>query len=286
MAIARRRRYSGDQESGCDFRCHSSLARRDRARALRWRHRAGAVAARRSSARPGRSPPTTVAPPATYATPRTPWGEPDLQGVWSSDDTTRHSARRGPQQLGHRALPDRPGVRRRGRSRSRTAPRSAENAIGTFRNDFATPRVPADVAHRRSAGRPHAGGHSRGREARARRATAARSATARSTPSRTSRSTTAASRAASSARCCASSTATATASSRRPGMVAISYEMIHDTRVIYTDGRPHIDHGIRQYLGDSRARWEGDDARRRDHQPHRQDEHRRATATACATATR
>jgi len=40
--------------------------------------------------------------------------------------------------------------------------------------------------------------------------------------------------------------------------VAISYEMIHDTRVFYTDGRPHLSPSIRQYLGDSRARWEGD----------------------------
>jgi hypothetical protein len=40
--------------------------------------------------------------------------------------------------------------------------------------------------------------------------------------------------------------------------VAISYEMIHDTRIIYTDGRPHINNGIRQYLGDSRGWWEGD----------------------------
>ena len=43
-----------------------------------------------------------------------------------------------------------------------------------------------------------------------------------------------------------------------PGVVAITYEMIHDTRLIYTDGRPHINNGIRQYLGSSRARWEGD----------------------------
>ena len=43
-----------------------------------------------------------------------------------------------------------------------------------------------------------------------------------------------------------------------PGIVAFSYEMIHDTRIIYTDGRPHIGQSIRQYLGDSRARWEGD----------------------------
>jgi hypothetical protein len=43
-----------------------------------------------------------------------------------------------------------------------------------------------------------------------------------------------------------------------PGMVAITYEMIHDTRVIYTDGRPHLNTRIRGYLGDSRGRWEGD----------------------------
>jgi hypothetical protein len=42
-----------------------------------------------------------------------------------------------------------------------------------------------------------------------------------------------------------------------PGMVVISYEMVHDTRVIYTDGRPHLGQGVRQYLGDSRGRWEG-----------------------------
>jgi hypothetical protein len=44
-----------------------------------------------------------------------------------------------------------------------------------------------------------------------------------------------------------------------PGMVAVNYEMIHDTRVFYTDGRPHLNQAIRQYLGDSRARWVGDE---------------------------
>jgi hypothetical protein len=43
-----------------------------------------------------------------------------------------------------------------------------------------------------------------------------------------------------------------------PNQVVISYEMIHDTRVIPTDGRPHSGPGLRQYLGDSRGRWEGD----------------------------
>ncbi len=42
-----------------------------------------------------------------------------------------------------------------------------------------------------------------------------------------------------------------------PGYVAISYEMIHDTRVIPLDGRPRMNGAVRQYMGDSRGRWEG-----------------------------
>jgi hypothetical protein len=33
--------------------------------------------------------------------------------------------------------------------------------------------------------------------------------------------------------------------------------MMHDTRIIPLDGRPHISPNIRQYMGDSRAHWEG-----------------------------
>jgi len=43
-----------------------------------------------------------------------------------------------------------------------------------------------------------------------------------------------------------------------PGVVAITYEMIHDTRLIYTDGRPHAHQGVRGYFGSSTGRWEGD----------------------------
>ena len=42
-----------------------------------------------------------------------------------------------------------------------------------------------------------------------------------------------------------------------PGYVTITHEMMHDTRVIPLDGRPHLSPRIRQYMGDSRARWEG-----------------------------
>jgi hypothetical protein len=42
-----------------------------------------------------------------------------------------------------------------------------------------------------------------------------------------------------------------------PGHVVIVYEMIHDTRIIPLDGRPHVGDGIRLWNGDSRGRWEG-----------------------------
>jgi hypothetical protein len=43
-----------------------------------------------------------------------------------------------------------------------------------------------------------------------------------------------------------------------PGYVVITYEMIHDTRVIPTNGRPHAGAGVRQYFGESTGRWDGD----------------------------
>ena len=38
---------------------------------------------------------------------------------------------------------------------------------------------------------------------------------------------------------------------------SITYEMVHDTRIIPLDGRPHVGKNIRQYLGDARGHWEG-----------------------------
>jgi hypothetical protein len=43
-----------------------------------------------------------------------------------------------------------------------------------------------------------------------------------------------------------------------PSYVAIRIEMIHDTRIIPLDGRPHASEPIQQWLGDSRGHWEGD----------------------------
>jgi hypothetical protein len=43
-----------------------------------------------------------------------------------------------------------------------------------------------------------------------------------------------------------------------PDTVAISYEMVHDTRIIPLDGRPPLSGNFHQYMGDSRGRYEGD----------------------------
>src|SRR4051812_45904008 len=43
-----------------------------------------------------------------------------------------------------------------------------------------------------------------------------------------------------------------------PGWVAIRYEMVHETRLIPLDGRPHLSDRVHQYMGDARGHWEGD----------------------------
>lgn len=42
-----------------------------------------------------------------------------------------------------------------------------------------------------------------------------------------------------------------------PGYVSILYEMVHEARVIPLDGRPHPGQNIRMYMGDARGHWDG-----------------------------
>jgi len=42
-----------------------------------------------------------------------------------------------------------------------------------------------------------------------------------------------------------------------PGVVVFELEMIHDARVIFTDGRPPLKSAHKQLMGESRGRWEG-----------------------------
>ncbi|MBV9396628.1 MAG: hypothetical protein JO062_01525 [Bryobacterales bacterium] len=43
-----------------------------------------------------------------------------------------------------------------------------------------------------------------------------------------------------------------------PGYVMVLVEMVHDVRIIPTDGRPHLPSNVREWFGDSRGHWEGD----------------------------
>jgi hypothetical protein len=43
-----------------------------------------------------------------------------------------------------------------------------------------------------------------------------------------------------------------------PGYVMILFELAHDVRVIPLDGRPHVSSNVREWLGDSIGRWDGD----------------------------
>ena len=43
-----------------------------------------------------------------------------------------------------------------------------------------------------------------------------------------------------------------------PAQAMIMTEMVHEARIVPLDGRPHLPSSIRQWMGDSRGRWEGD----------------------------
>ena len=43
-----------------------------------------------------------------------------------------------------------------------------------------------------------------------------------------------------------------------PDTIAIRYEMIHETRIVPLDGRPHVGAAVHQLLGDARGRFDGD----------------------------
>jgi hypothetical protein len=195
-------------------------------------------------------------PPIPYTTPRTPWGDPDLQGVWSSDDTAGIPRER-PESAGTRLYQtDEEWAARQKQIQGGVA--DALSDTGTFRNDYARRafrqtsiivdppdgRMPAvtPAAEKRRAPRDRG--------------------TFGDGPFNDTEDFTLYDRCIT--RGIVGSVLRVIYGNgnrivQAPGMVAISYEMIHDTRVLYTDNRPHIGQSIRQYLGDSRARWEGDE---------------------------
>ncbi len=203
------------------------------------------------------------APP--YTAPKTPWGDPDLQGVWSSDDATFPVSRGGrggapqtnaappaPQGL---YLSDEQWAARQ--KQIQDGIRNAENAIGSFRGDFARRsfRQTSYIVDPPDGVMPQPLPEAQKRRAPRDQGTFGAGPFEWTTDFTNYD------------RCITrgiwGSVARVVYGNgnrivQAPGMVVISYEMIHDTRVIYTDGRPHVNDRIRGYLGDSRGRWEGD----------------------------
>jgi hypothetical protein len=194
--------------------------------------------------------------PFPYSQPKTPWGDPDLQGVWSSDDTSGIPRER-PQEMATRLYQTDTEFAARQKQVADGVQRG-ESAIGSFRGDFArrafrqTSIIVDPPDGRMPAVTP---------AAEKRRATRDRGSFGNG-PFNTVEDFTLYDRCIT--RGIVGSVLRVVYGNgnrivQAPGMVAITYEMIHDTRVLYTDGRPHLRQGIRQYLGDSRARWDGDE---------------------------
>jgi hypothetical protein len=210
------------------------------------------------------------APSKPYNTPRTPWGEPDLQGTFSNRTITPFERPANvdgreyftPEEVAamEKAATERSGDE--GRSRGTRA--DVERAYNDFWWDRGTKvttlrtslvidppdgRVPAQTeeARRRAAEeakRPAfrgAGASGRGSDTWLDRSLFERCIT-RGLPGAMS--------------------PTAYNNNYRitqsPGYVAIEIEMLGGTRVIPTDGRTHLNSSMRQWLGHSVGRWEGD----------------------------
>jgi hypothetical protein len=191
----------------------------------------------------------------TYQAPLTPWGDPDFQGVWSSDDTSGIPLSR-PARFGDRLyLTDSEFADRR-KQVNRGVEQGEEKAAGTFRFDFARHAFPqtsliVDPADGRMPDyAPAALKHPMPR------------GTFGNGPLDSPEDFSLYERCIT--RGIVGSVLRVIYGNgnrivQAPGVIAITYEMVHDTRVIYTDGRPHVGQGIRQYLGDSRGHWEGGD---------------------------
>ncbi len=194
-------------------------------------------------------------PPAAGAGPqgRTPWGHPDLQGTWSSDDVRGIPLQR-PEELGTRAeLTDEEFAERQqgndaqvARLREGGTAFLAERGVRTFRQtslvvDPPDGRIPALTAD----------GQKRTDETQARRRSRPSSWEDRSLYDR-----------------CLTRGVVGSILPviygngleihQTPSDVVIRYEMIHETRIIPLTAKPRIGEAIKMYMGDARGHFEGD----------------------------
>jgi hypothetical protein len=195
------------------------------------------------------------APAVAYKPPKTPWGEPDLIGVWSSDDTAGIPMSR-PQNFGDRLYQNDEEFATRAKNITQRAKQGDENAVGAFRFDYARRAFPQTSLivdppdGRQPAYTPEAAAHAMPR------GTYGNGPLDWTTDFSTYE------------RCITRGVLGSTLNviygngeeiTQSPGYVTITYEMVHDTRIIPTDGRKHLDPKIHLVLGNSVGHWEGDE---------------------------
>ena len=195
---------------------------------------------------------TAKATVKSFATPKTPWGDPDLQGVWTSDDMLSIPMERPEEFAGRAELTDEEFAARA--KRDQDALERNKKAVGAFRGDVGTrtfrqtSRVIEPADGRIPPTTPEA-------QRRVAMRQAARSNAPASWEDRSLYD-----------RCITRGIMGSTLPViygngnqifQTPTSVVINYEMVHDTRVIPLDGRPHVGSKIKSYLGDARGHWEG-----------------------------
>jgi hypothetical protein len=190
----------------------------------------------------------------TYSAPKTPWGDPDLQGTWSGDSAFGIPLQR-PEALGTKAqLDDKEFAEKV--ARDEATRKRAEAAVGSFRNDnswltrsFRQTSLIVDPANGRTP--PLVAGAEKRRTPQGSYGNGPFDKPEDFTMYD---------------RCITlgvvgSMTPKIYGNGYRivqaPGVVVLMAEMIHEARVISLDGRRHVGDGIRSYMGDSRGRWEG-----------------------------
>jgi hypothetical protein len=172
------------------------------------------------------------APKTRYLAPKTPWGEPDLQGVWSTDDTSGIPMAR-PAQYGDRLYLNQEEFT----ARAKQVERGAKEATGPFRFDFARRafpqtslivdppdgRLPAYTPEALNRPMPR-GTYGNGPLDWTTDFSLYERCITRGILGSTLRVI----------------YGNGAQIVQGPGVVAITYEMIHDTRIIHTDGRVHV----------------------------------------------
>jgi hypothetical protein len=190
-----------------------------------------------------------------YATPRTPWGDPDLQGFWSNQTSTpleRPNALKGKVELTPEEAEEREETARTNADRPPAA--GDPGTYNAFWRDAGKPLTQTSLVVDPPDGRVPA------LTAEGQARVAARASVSRGRGPADSWADFPAW-----ARCITrgvikigSFYSSSHQIVQAPGYVVIMQELIHEARIVPLDGRPRLSPAIQQWMGDSRGRWEGD----------------------------